>query len=427
MNALLRRFLAPLVAFAVVVAGAGAYLVLRPSSDTYRVTVYFARAVALYEQGQVRVLGLPAGHVEDIVTEGNRVRVEISIEDDIPVPQDVKAALVPQSLIGERYVQLMPAWIEGEPRLQDLPEDERVIEVADTVIPVEPDEALAALNEFLQSLDPESLGRLIDNSAEDLEGNGENLGVALDEIGDLVGTLAEHDEELASIVENFDAFTSTLVTREAQLGEVLDAFARTANLLAEERSNIEALVGGLAQVSQDGFDLVSEHATALRTDIDTLGRLSQSIIANLDAVEALLDAGPLLAEGLAGAYNPTLRAMNLRTQLTPVATSLINILLRFLTGNPDATLPCLPILVACEGSATVGATASTAAVTPSVVDGAAAPGRTPIDDVLDLLAAPTVAAAAQPSGPSAGDRVVDGAGAVGRFLRGAAETLVGAS
>ena len=35
----------------------------------YDVTAYFPRAVALYEQGQVRVLGLPAGRVQDVVTE----------------------------------------------------------------------------------------------------------------------------------------------------------------------------------------------------------------------------------------------------------------------------------------------------------------------------------------------------------------------
>jgi len=418
---LLRRA-APVVVAAMLAAGMAGCGVIGGGGDQYGVTIYFARAVALYEQGQVRVLGLPAGHVDEVATEGNRVRVEISVDSDIPVPQDVKAALVPQSLIGERYVQLTPAWIEGQPRLQDLPEDERVIDVADTVIPVEPDEALAALNEFLQSLDPDSLGRLITNSADDLEGNGENLGIALDSVSDLVNVLAEHDDELASIVENFDEFTSTLVTRESQIGEVLDAFARTANLLADERANIEALVGGLARVSQDGFDLISEHAASLRTDVDTLGRLSQSIVANLDAVEALLDAGPRLADGLIGAYNPTLRAMNLRTQLTPLTTNLINILLRYLTGDPDATLPCLPVLVACDDAAATVAGASGSE--PVLASSMNAP-RTPIDDVLDLLAAPSAPPQPTPPAPGIGERVVDGTGAVGRFLRGAAETLVG--
>ena len=145
-------------------------------------------------------------------------------------------------------------------------------------------------------------------------------------------------------------------------------------------------------------------------------------MANLDAVEALLDAGPLLADGLIGAYNPTLRAINLRTQLTPLATNLVNILLRFLTGDPDASLPCLPVLVPARTSPRPWA------APPASEPVVAAPlgvQRTPIDDVLDLLAAPTAPPSPAPPGPGTGERVVDGTGAVGRFLRDAAETLVG--
>jgi hypothetical protein len=58
----------------------------------------------------------------------------------------------------------------------------------------------------------------------------------------------------------------------------------------------------------------------------------------------------------------------------------------------------------------------------------AATARTPIDDVLDLLAAPSAEPApAGSSGPSAADRVGGGAGAVARFLGDAARALVGAS
>jgi hypothetical protein len=53
--------------------------------------------------------------------------------------------------------------------------------------------------------------------------------------------------------------------------------------------------------------------------------------------------------------------------------------------------------------------------------------RTPIDDVLSLLGsplAPTTGVAGDD--PSTGERVTDGIGSVGRFLRDAAESMVGA-
>jgi phospholipid/cholesterol/gamma-HCH transport system substrate-binding protein len=386
--------------------------------DGYAVVVYFPRAVSLFESSQVRVLGLPAGEVTEIEVEGDRVRVELRIDADVPVPVDVRAALIPQSLIGERYVQLTPAWLEGEERLQDLPPDERVIDLDRVIIPVEPDVALAELNDFLEQLNPEDLGRVIDNSAEALEGNGENLNRALETVSGLVSSFAERDDELAAIVDNFDQFTQTLVTREAEMGEVIDAFARTTAVLAEERQALEATLDGLARISEAGLDLVSEHAVELRRDVDILGRLTQSVVANLDAVTDLLNSGPLLAQGLSDAFNPTLRAIDLRTQFGPIAQLVLDPILQSILGD-DARVPCVPVDTACTPSGQQVA----ALTVGDPVETTVAP-RTPIDDVLDLLGSPT-SPSPDAGTPSTADRVADGARGLGGFLRDLAESLTG--
>ena len=79
-----------------------------------------------------------------------------------------------------------------------------------TSIPVEPDEALAALKRFLDSLDPGATGRLVTNLADDLEGNGQKLNTALGGLADLTSTLADKDDELVRIIDHFDDFTATL-------------------------------------------------------------------------------------------------------------------------------------------------------------------------------------------------------------------------
>jgi phospholipid/cholesterol/gamma-HCH transport system substrate-binding protein len=84
------------------------------------------------------------------------------------------------------------------------------------------------------------VGRLIDNAATALDGQGENLGSALDELSELVGNIEDNDDSIIRIAERFDDFTSTLLTRESQLAAVLDDFAVVAEVLAEERDDIEA-------------------------------------------------------------------------------------------------------------------------------------------------------------------------------------------
>src|SRR5947208_2397265 len=81
---------------------------------SYKLTAWFDKTISLYPASDVRVLGLAAGKVKSVKAVGGRVRVELNIKKDVPVPADVHATIVPLSLIGERYVQLFPAWTNGQ-------------------------------------------------------------------------------------------------------------------------------------------------------------------------------------------------------------------------------------------------------------------------------------------------------------------------
>lgn len=357
---------------------------------SYEVVASFPRAVSLYESGAVQVLGLPAGEVTDVEVVGAQVRVTMAVDSDIPLPLDVKAAIVPQSLIGERRVQLFPPYQEGEPQAQDGHE----IGIEDTIVPVEPDEALAALKEFLDSLDPEGVGRLIDNAATALDGQGQDLGSALDELSELVGNIEESDDDLIRIAEHFDDFTSTLLTREAQLGEVMDDFAVAVDVLAEERDAIEQLITSLARISNDGLDLVAEHAVRLRTDVAILSRLTASVDANLDSITKQTEGTAKVIEGFVDAYNPDLRAIDLRNNFGPVAQEVLSPIFDSV-GLPT---PCVPVDGTCAGDE----------LAPLGSGGDAVHARlsrpsTPVDDVLALLRAPTTTSVA-PAGAAGEER-----------------------
>ena len=382
----MRRALALAVVVTVVASFLGA---CTDGDDGYRLTAYFSRGISLYAGSDVRVLGLPAGEIDSVAIDGTRVKVVMTVRSDIPIPADVQATIVPLSLIGERYIQLFPAWTEGTPRAPR----GAVIPLERTSIPFEPDEALAALKRFLDSLDPGATGRLVTNLADDLDGNGQALNAALGGLADLTSTLADKDDELVRIIDHFDDFTATLVTREQQLGKVLDSFAQTAAILAEERRQIERLVSSLARLSVDGLDLVSEHRTRLQHDLDVLTRLLLSVQANMDGVRQLLDAAPIMVagedldgknEGLNAAYDPLHHRIDLRNATSPVLSDLFRTI-----GLPSLSV-CVPVGVACAPGSTplpsipgpgVPATAASAASSASVAN--------PVGALSALLGAPT--------------------------------------
>ena len=382
--------------------------------DGYQVTVYFPRAVSVFESSQVKILGLPAGKVNSGEAEGDRVKIVLTIDGDVPVPADATAAIVPQSLIGERYVQLFPAWTEGDERM----EDGAVIPLERATVPVEPDEALKALKEFLDTLDPEGAGRLVENAADALEGNGAKLGEALTGLADLQTTLASEDDTLVRIVEQLDDFAATLVEREGELGEAMDMFAEVTGALAAERRSIEQLVEGLATASTEGLDLVSRNSTQLRTDLARLTKVVRTVEANLGAVDQLLSTSDDFPANLNNAWNAEHRRIDLRTSFSPLVTEGLDTV----PGLPPAI--CLPIDVQCD-PAPVNPGAITGRSTGEPVVADVHGSRTAADVVLGLVRPTKVLDERDVPAPSLAGRIADGVGRVGGWVKTGATALLG--
>src|SRR4029079_11098862 len=77
----------------------------------YHVSADFSQGIGLYPGSPVRVLGINIGRITDISNRGNLVRVDMHIEkSSTRLPADVKAAIIPVSLLGERYIQFTPVY-----------------------------------------------------------------------------------------------------------------------------------------------------------------------------------------------------------------------------------------------------------------------------------------------------------------------------
>lgn len=336
------RIVSVVVAGFLLATGLGA---CRGGGGSYRVTAWFSSAISLYPDSQVRVLGLPAGSVESIKVVGTRVRVEMSIPNNIPVPADAEATIIPLSFIGERYVQLFPAWKAGQPKLKP----NAVIPLERTSVPVEPDEALAALQHLLDSIDPTATGKLVTNLAAGLDGTGHDLNDALAGLGTITETLGAKDAEVGAIIDHFDKLTATLASRDATLGRVLDAFARITDALAQERTSIQSLLASLASITTNGLALVGKHRVQLDKDLTVLSRTLRLVGDNLDQLDKVLAAGPLLTaganldgkSGLAAAYNENLHALDLRGIVTPALSQAFLAL-----GLP--VVVCEPVTTTCQ-------------------------------------------------------------------------------
>lgn len=308
------------------------------------ITARFSRAVALYEGADVLVMGIAVGEVERIDIDGGGIDVTMRIDEEVPLPADATAAIVPNSLIGERTVVLGPAWREGDGRLENGDE----IPVERTIIPVEPDEALESVTELLQSLDPRSVRRLIDEGANALDGNGASLGEALGELSQLIPYLAEQDDELLSLADDVGTLADVIRARDTQVGKLLRDFAVVSDALAEERQSIARFLRSLTSLTLQGEALLTEYRTELPEDMDTLASVALTVQANAGSVKQLLLSMREFQLGTIEAYDPETGSMRARvytsqTLISPIAEILLALGVPPPGSGPNPPVPLPPL------------------------------------------------------------------------------------
>lgn len=295
---------------------------------TYHLTAYFERAISLYPHGDVIVMGIDVGTVEEVAIEDTRVRVEMEIRDDVPLPADVQATIQPLTLIGERNVYLFPAWTAADTeagRARAADGDE--IPLDRTQVPVEPDEGLQAFNDLAESLDPEVVGQLVSDSADALDGQGELISTAIDQAASLTGLFAGLDTQLVAAAENLDQVAATLNTRDAQLRTLVDSFSTATGVLAAERESIATFLSSLVDLTAQGQSILDLYADQLPADIADLTQLLLVLDTHGDDIDALIASFPQITEALRDAYQPSIDGFNLVANTTPSFVGIYNNLL----------------------------------------------------------------------------------------------------
>jgi virulence factor Mce-like protein len=300
------------LAAALVLVAALGWTILRPAGQ-YRVTAWFTETVGLYPGSDVRVLGIPIGTIDAIVPLGDKVRVEMSIDDDYDIPADANAIVLAPSLVSDRYVQFAPVY-DGGPTMADGAE----LPLERTAIPVELDAVYGALDELTAALGPNgankdgALSQLVDVGAANLEGNGEALNRTLTGFSQAVETLAENREDLFGSLENLQTFTTALATIDAQVGQFNQNMAEVSELLASEREDLQAAIAMLSDALGDVAGFVQDNTTLLTTNVDRLADVTLVLVQQRSKLAEVLDVAPAALGNLARAYNPDFGTLDTR-------------------------------------------------------------------------------------------------------------------
>ncbi|CAM3790241.1 MCE family protein [Nocardioides marinus] len=363
----LRRLVVPVVLLALVVVAA---FTLFGEEERKTLTASFPRTVSVYEGSDVRVLGVPVGTVDTVTPSGTEVVVTMSYDPEVQIPADAKAVIIAPSIVGDRFIQLTPAYTGGEVLASG-----EVIGVDRTATPLELDDIYDSLDDLNVALGPNganengALTDLLEVTADNFGGQGARFNQTISDFGDLSATLDDNKEELFSSLTEVQAFVSTLAENDTTVRQFNTSLADVSELLSGERQELVASLDNLGTALGQVKDFVETNQDVLGRDITKLNRVAKVLVKQRANLEEVLAVAPLALNNLYLTYNPQAGTLDTNANVGNLENQLINdpgLLLCTVVNSIDPTGALCDLV---QGAAPrPAALAGSASVAPQVAD-----------------------------------------------------------
>jgi virulence factor Mce-like protein len=262
-----------IVVFAAVVT-VGAFLTFVTGvlfDDSYQVRVAMPESGGVLPDQEVTVLGRAVGQVTEVEVTAEGVRLTLRIHGDEAVPETAVAQVLRRSPIGEQAVDLRPVeteWAAAEPGT--------TIETTETIIPAPVPFLLEETADLFAHLTPDSVGTIVSELSLALDGRGERLRMLNRDSLELQRTLVDGMPEFERLLDTSESVLTVLREQRDALASSFSSGADLAEVFAEQRPNVDALLDRGSPALERTTDLVLANAAnleCLMTDMTAVNEM----------------------------------------------------------------------------------------------------------------------------------------------------------
>jgi phospholipid/cholesterol/gamma-HCH transport system substrate-binding protein len=214
------------------------------------VTLYTSSAGNEMNLGaEVMVRGVEVGEVRQISADGSGARLELAIDPGIvsQLPANVSAEMLPTTLFGERYVDLIPP---PDPSTQMLANGS-VISQDRSGDALELENVLNNLLPLLSATEPDKLSLVLNALGQGLQGRGAELGQTLTTLNSYLGQMNPQLPALDTDIRELAGLARTYNRAAPGILDALNDFTATSQVVASERANVAALLTNLTTAVTD--------------------------------------------------------------------------------------------------------------------------------------------------------------------------------
>jgi phospholipid/cholesterol/gamma-HCH transport system substrate-binding protein len=250
----------------------------------------------LHEHAEVKVRGVVVGEVRRISSDGDGAALQLAIQPDKVhlLPANVSAELLPTTLFGERYVDLV---LPADPAAARLV-DGSVIGQDRSSSAIELEKVFSDLMPMLQAVQPQKLSATLTAVSQALHGRGTELGQTLVRLDTY---LTRMDPRLPALDKDISSFVSVANAYDKASPDIIQAlsdFTVTSRTIVAQRDELTQLYAAVTSSAQD-LD------TFLRVNKDNLISLSADSTGTLGVLARYSSEFPCTLQALT-AFEPAM-------------------------------------------------------------------------------------------------------------------------
>ncbi|WP_336087305.1 MCE family protein [Nocardia sp. SSK8] len=248
----------------------------------HTVRAEFAQAAGLRTGDSVDIAGIEVGTVRSLRLAGDRVEVALSLDSDLRVSEDAKAAIKMSTILGRMHVELdlgTPTAPEG----QRIPLERT--EVPYNLAKVVDDDRYTNSFESLERVDPQALRASLDALAQQMGDSPQLTAAALDSVGALAAVISDRRDEVERLLRDIDTVSQVVSDNQNAVLLLLTRGEAIGDAVARRQALVTGLLDNIAAVSKDLRDMGIDNSGQLApliADLNTMSAGLQKNKANLD-------------------------------------------------------------------------------------------------------------------------------------------------
>jgi len=241
----------------------------------------FAEAGGLKTGNEVRIAGVRVGKVTSIKLDGDKVKVGFKVKSSSPFGTKTGASIKVKTLLGEEFLDLMPAGGHQLPKGETIP-------LSRTESPYDVVQAFTGLADTAGKIDTKQLASALTTLADLTRTTPESFRRALDGVSRLSTNLAKKDSRINTLLKNLDTVTTTLDERDQDLVALMRDASTLFDALVQRRQAIHNLLVSTSQLSTQLSSLIAKSKKDLAPALSHLQGVVDVLNKNEDNVDEML-------------------------------------------------------------------------------------------------------------------------------------------